>query len=171
IKPHSVLEGAIVHGGSDIGPFARLRAGTVLERGVHIGNFVEIKNSHLREGAKAGHLAYIGDASVGREVNFSAGAITANFDGLDKHRTTIEDGAFVGTNVTLVAPVTIAQGAFVGAGSTITTNLPEGSLGVTRASQKTLEGWAIKYWSKKLENAKPNKLPYIRTWLELRKSS
>jgi bifunctional UDP-N-acetylglucosamine pyrophosphorylase / glucosamine-1-phosphate N-acetyltransferase len=169
IKSHSVLEGAVLHQGSDVGPFARIRAGTILEVGVHVGNFVEIKNSHLLEGAKAGHLAYIGDASVGREVNFSAGAITANYDGLDKFRTTILDGAFIGTNVTLVAPVTIHQGAFVAAGSTITTDIPDGALGVTRASQKTLEGWAVKYWSKKLETAKANKLPIIRTWLEQRR--
>jgi bifunctional UDP-N-acetylglucosamine pyrophosphorylase / glucosamine-1-phosphate N-acetyltransferase len=169
VKPHSVLEGAVLKGGSDVGPFARIRAGTILESGVHVGNFVEIKNSHLLEGAKAGHLAYIGDASVGREVNFSAGAITANFDGLDKFRTVIQDGAFIGTNVTLVAPVTIHQGAFIAAGSTITTDVPQGALGVTRAGQKTLEGWAVKYWSKKLETAKTDKLPIIRKWLELRK--
>ena len=168
IKAHSVLEGAVLHGGADVGPFARIRAGTVLEAGVHVGNFVEIKNSHLQAGAKAGHLAYIGDATVGREVNFSAGAITANFDGLDKHRTTIEDGAFIGTNATLVAPITIHQGAFVAAGSTITTDLPEGVLGVTRASQKTLEGWAVKYWTRKLETAKANKLSIIRKWLAQR---
>ncbi len=171
IKPHSVLEGAVVKHGSDVGPFARLRSGTILEQGVHVGNFVEIKNSHLLEGAKAGHLAYIGDANIGREVNFSAGAITANYDGLDKFRTVIKDGAFIGTNVTLVAPVTIHQGAFIAAGSTITTDIPEGALGVTRANQKILEGWAVKYWSKKLETAKTSKLPIIRTWLEKRKLS
>jgi bifunctional UDP-N-acetylglucosamine pyrophosphorylase / glucosamine-1-phosphate N-acetyltransferase len=169
VKPHSVLEGAVLHGGSGVGPFARIRAGTILEADVHVGNFVEIKNSHLLEGAKAGHLAYIGDASVGREVNFSAGAITANYDGLDKFRTTILDGAFIGTNVTLVAPVTIHQGAFIAAGSTITTDIPDGALGVTRATQKTLEGWAVKYWNKKLETAKADKLPIIRTWLEQRR--
>jgi bifunctional UDP-N-acetylglucosamine pyrophosphorylase / glucosamine-1-phosphate N-acetyltransferase len=168
VKPHSVLEGAVLYGGSDVGPFARLRAGTVLESGVHVGNFVEIKNSHLASDSKAGHLAYIGDTTIGREVNFSAGAITANYDGLDKHHTEIQDGAFIGTNVTLVAPVTIAKGAFVAAGSTITTNLPEGALGVTRATQKTLESWAVKYWTRKLESAKANKLPYIRSWLSQR---
>ena len=171
IKSHSVLEGAVLHGGSEVGPFARIRSGTILEADVHVGNFVEIKNSHLLEGAKAGHLAYIGDANVGRDVNFSAGAITANYDGLDKFRTTILDGAFIGTNVTLVAPVTVHQGAFVAAGSTITTDVPEGALGVTRATQKTLEGWAVKYWGKKLETAKANKLSIIRKWLETRKLS
>ena len=169
IKSHSILEGAVLHTGADAGPFARIRAGTTLEAGVHVGNFVEIKNSHLLEGAKAGHLAYIGDSSVGREVNFSAGAITANYDGLDKFRTIIQDGAFIGTNVTLVAPVTIHQGAFVAAGSTITTDVLEGALGVTRATQKTLEGWAVKYWTRKLETANANKLPIIRKWLETRK--
>jgi bifunctional UDP-N-acetylglucosamine pyrophosphorylase / glucosamine-1-phosphate N-acetyltransferase len=170
VKSHSVLEGAIVHGGADVGPFARLRPGAILERDVHIGNFVEIKNSVLLEGAKAGHLAYIGDAEVGRDVNFSAGAITANYDGVHKHRTVIADGAFVGTNVTLVAPVTLEEGAFVAAGSTITTNLPEGALGVTRAPQKTVENWSQKYWTRKLEGAKPGKLPVIQRWLERRKT-
>ncbi len=169
VKPHSVLEGARLAIGSDVGPFARIRPGTVLEAGVHVGNFVEIKNSHLMADAKAGHLAYIGDATVGREVNFSAGAITANYDGVDKHRTTILDGAFIGTNATLVAPVTIEQGAFVAAGSTITTDVPEGALGVTRASQKILEGWSVKYWTKKLETAKSTKLPVIRNWLGMRR--
>jgi bifunctional UDP-N-acetylglucosamine pyrophosphorylase / glucosamine-1-phosphate N-acetyltransferase len=171
VKPHSVLEGAVLFNQVQVGPFARLRAGTVLESGVHVGNFVEIKNSYLSQDSKAGHLAYIGDAKVGREVNFSAGAITANFDGVDKHHTDIGDAAFIGTNVTLVAPVSIATGAFVAAGSTITTDLPEGALGVTRATQKTLDGWAVKYWTRKLETAKPNKLPHIRNWLGLRKSS
>jgi bifunctional UDP-N-acetylglucosamine pyrophosphorylase/glucosamine-1-phosphate N-acetyltransferase len=141
----------------------------VLGEGVHIGNFVEVKNSTLSEGAKAGHLAYIGDAEVGREVNFSAGAITANYDGVHKHRTTIKDGAFIGTNVTLVAPVTLEEGAFAAAGSTITTDLPEGTLGVTRAPQKTVEGWSERYWTRKLETAKPGKLPVIQRWLERRK--
>jgi bifunctional UDP-N-acetylglucosamine pyrophosphorylase / glucosamine-1-phosphate N-acetyltransferase len=169
VKPHSVLEGATVGAGCDVGPFARLRPGTVLKDGVHVGNFVEIKNSTLLEGAKAGHLAYIGDASVGREVNFSAGAITANYDGVHKHRTVIEDGAFVGTNATLVAPVHLHEGAFVAAGSTITTDLPEGALGVTRATQKTIEDWSQRYWTRKLENVKPGKLPVIQRWLERRK--
>ncbi len=165
VKPHSVLEGAILRGGVQVGPFARIRAGTILETDVHVGNFVEIKNSHLLEGAKAGHLAYIGDASVGREVNFSAGAITANFDGLDKFRTEIKDGAFIGTNVTLVAPVTIETGAFIAAGSVITTDIQEGALGVTRSPQKVLENWAVKYWTQKLETTKTYKLPFIRKWL------
>jgi bifunctional UDP-N-acetylglucosamine pyrophosphorylase / glucosamine-1-phosphate N-acetyltransferase len=169
IKPHSVLEGAVLESQVEVGPFARIRGGTVLKTGVHIGNFVEVKNSTLLEGAKAGHLAYIGDADVGREVNFSAGAITANYDGVHKHRTVIGDGAFIGTNVTLVAPVTIHQSAFVAAGSTITTDLPEGALGVTRAPQKTVEDWSERYWTKKLAGAKPGKNPVIQSWLEARK--
>ena len=169
IKPHSVLEGASLARGAQVGPFARIRAGSKLEENVHVGNFVEIKNSTLHEGAKAGHLAYIGDADLGREVNFSAGAITANYDGVHKHRTVIHDGAFIGTNVTLVAPVTIHQGAFVAAGSTITTDLPVGALGVTRAPQKTVEDWSERYWTKKLAGAKPNKNPVIQSWLEARK--
>ena len=169
IKPHSVLEGALLARGVQVGPFARIRAGSNLGVNVHVGNFVEVKNSTLHEGAKAGHLAYIGDADLGREVNFSAGAITANYDGVHKHRTVIHDGAFIGTNVTLVAPVTIQQGAFVAAGSTITTDLPEGALGVTRAPQKTVEDWSERYWTKKLLGAKPSKNPVIQNWLEARK--
>ena len=169
IKPHSVLEGASLARGAQVGPFARIRAGSKLGEYVHVGNFVEIKNSTLHEGAKAGHLAYIGDADIGREVNFSAGAITANYDGVHKHRTVIHDGAFIGTNVTLVAPVTIHQGAFVAAGSTITTDLPAGALGVTRAPQKTVEDWSERYWTKKLAGAKPSKNPVIQSWLEQRK--
>lgn len=169
IKPYSVLEGAVLAVGAQVGPFARIRAGSKLGANVHVGNFVEIKNSTLQDGAKAGHLAYIGDADLGREVNFSAGAITANYDGVHKHRTVIHDGAFIGTNATLVAPVTIHQGAFVAAGSTITTNLPEGSLGVTRAPQKTVEDWSERYWTKKLLGAKPSKNPVIQNWLEQRK--
>ena len=169
VKPHSVLEGAVLDSGAQIGPFARIRAGSRLGENVHVGNFVEIKNSTLQMGAKAGHLAYIGDADLGREVNFSAGAITANYDGVDKHRTVIGDGAFIGTNATLVAPLTVHQGAFVGAGSTITTDLPEGSLGVTRAPQRTVEDWSERYWTKKLADAKPNKNPVIQSWLRARK--
>jgi bifunctional UDP-N-acetylglucosamine pyrophosphorylase / glucosamine-1-phosphate N-acetyltransferase len=168
IKAHSVLEGAVLKKGVQAGPFVRLRKGTVLEADVHIGNFVEIKNSQLLEGAKAGHLAYIGDATVGREVNFSAGSITANFDGLDKHRTQIGDGAFIGTNATLIAPLDVAEGAFVAAGSTISKDVPEAALAVARGDQKTLEGWSERYWTKKLETAKPDKLPVIRRWLERR---
>ncbi len=169
IKPHSVLEGALLDRGAQVGPFARIRAGSRLGVNVHVGNFVEVKNSTLLEGAKAGHLAYIGDADLGCEVNFSAGAITANYDGVHKHRTVIGDGAFIGTNATLVAPLTIQQGAFVAAGSTITTDLPEGALGVTRAPQRTVDDWSERYWTKKLAGAKPNKNPVIQSWLEARK--
>lgn len=169
VKPHSVLEGAVLEARVQVGPFARIRAGSRLGENVHVGNFVEVKNSTLFEGAKAGHLAYIGDADIGREVNFSAGAITANYDGAHKHRTVIGDGAFIGTNATLVAPVTIAVGAFVAAGSTITTDLPEGALGVTRAPQKTIADWSEGYWTKKLAGAKPSKNPVIQSWLEQRK--
>ncbi len=168
VKPHSVLEGALVQAGSDVGPFARLRPGTVLERGVHVGNFVEIKNSHLLDGAKAGHLAYIGDAEIGREVNFSAGAVTANYDGVDKHRTTVKDGAFIGTNVTLVAPLTVHEAAFVAAGSTVTGDVPEAALAVARGHQKILEGWSERYWTRKLQNVKLGKLPFIQNWLAAR---
>jgi bifunctional UDP-N-acetylglucosamine pyrophosphorylase/glucosamine-1-phosphate N-acetyltransferase len=169
VKAHSVIEGATLHAGAHVGPFARIRPGTVLESDVHVGNFVEIKNSRLLEGAKAGHLAYIGDAEVGRDVNFSAGAITANFDGVHKHRTVIGDAAFIGTNATLVAPLNVHPGAFVAAGSTITTDLPEGALGVTRAPQKTIDDWSARYWTKKLSGVKPGKHRVIQNWLAQRK--
>ncbi len=125
-----------------VGPFARLRPGTVLGSDVHIGNFVEVKNSTLGAGSKANHLAYLGDATVGANVNFGAGGIVANYDGANKHRTVIEDRAHVGSNAVLVAPVSIGAGATVGAGSTITKDVAPGQLAVARAKQMVLDGWA-----------------------------
>lgn len=124
-----------------LGPFARLRPGARLGAQVHIGNFVEVKNSELGEGAKANHLAYVGDATVGARVNIGAGSITANYDGANKHRTTIGDDAHVGSNCVLVAPVTVGAGATIGAGSTIGKNAPAGQLTVARARQATIGGW------------------------------
>ena len=132
---NSVLDSAKVGSGTTVGPFAYLRPGTVLGKGCRVGNFVEIKNANLDDGAKMAHLAYIGDADVGKGVNYSCGAITANYDGEKKHRTIIGDGAFIGCNSNLVAPVEIGTGAFVAAGSTITKDLPAGSLGIARARQ------------------------------------
>jgi len=109
--------------------------------GVRIGNFVEVKNSRLGEGSKADHLSYVGDADVGRGVTIGCGAVTVNYDGTQKHRTQIRDGAFVGCNANLIAPVCVEQGAYVAAGSTITTAVPEGALGVARARQRNIEGW------------------------------
>jgi len=125
-----------------VGPFARLRAGAVLGAHVHIGNFVEIKNSTLDEGAKANHLAYVGDAHLGARVNFGAGAITANYDGANKHRTVIQSDVHVGSNSVLVAPLTIGAGGTVGAGSTITKSTEPGALSITRAKQLSVQNWS-----------------------------
>jgi bifunctional UDP-N-acetylglucosamine pyrophosphorylase / glucosamine-1-phosphate N-acetyltransferase len=134
-------QGAVVGAHSVIGPFARLRPGAVLGQDVHIGNFVEVKNSTLANGAKANHLAYLGDAHVGERVNYGAGSITANYDGANKHRTVIEADVHVGSNCVLVAPVTLGAGGTIGAGSTITKDTPEQSLSVVRAKQVTISGW------------------------------
>ena len=126
---------------AQVGPYSRLRPGAQLGAEVHVGNFVEVKNSTLAEGAKANHLAYLGDASVGERVNYGAGCITANYDGAHKHRTTIGDDVHVGSNSTLVAPVCIGAGATVGAGSAITRDVPAGALALRRAPQQAREGW------------------------------
>jgi bifunctional UDP-N-acetylglucosamine pyrophosphorylase/glucosamine-1-phosphate N-acetyltransferase len=141
VRAHCDIEGAITEGAVLIGPFARLRPGTVLADGVHIGNFVETKNAKIGLGSKANHLTYLGDAVIGASVNIGAGVITCNYDGANKHTTTIENGAFIGSNAALVAPVTIGQDATVGAGSVIGKNAPAGKLTVARAKQVTLEGW------------------------------
>jgi bifunctional UDP-N-acetylglucosamine pyrophosphorylase / glucosamine-1-phosphate N-acetyltransferase len=133
--------GVKVGAGSLIGPFARLRPGADLAEEVHIGNFVEVKNSTLARGAKANHLAYLGDATVGERVNYGAGSITANYDGANKHRTVIEADVHVGSNCVLVAPVTLGAGATIGAGSTVTKDAPAGQLTVVRAKQMSLAGW------------------------------
>ena len=145
IHPYTHIDGeklgASVGEGALIGPFARLRPGAQLGREVHIGNFVEVKNSTLADGAKANHLAYLGDATVGERVNYGAGAITANYDGANKHRTVIEADVHIGSNCVLVAPVTIGAGATVGGGSTITKDVPPGSLGVARGKQVAIANW------------------------------
>jgi len=126
---------------STIGPFARLRPGTELSEAVHIGNFVETKKTKLGKGSKANHLSYLGDAVIGEKVNIGAGTITCNYDGVNKFQTTIEDGVFVGSNSSLVAPVTISQDATIGAGSVITKNAPAGQLTVSRARQTSISEW------------------------------
>jgi bifunctional UDP-N-acetylglucosamine pyrophosphorylase/glucosamine-1-phosphate N-acetyltransferase len=131
----------MVGAGAIIGPFARLRPGAALGPEVHIGNFVEIKNSTMGEGSKANHLAYVGDASVGARANIGAGTIVANYDGANKHHTAIGADAHTGSNSVLVAPVTIGDGATVGAGSTITKDVPAGTLAVARGKQAHIEGW------------------------------
>jgi len=127
--------------GSLIGPFARLRPGAMLAEDVHVGNFVEVKNSTLARGAKANHLAYLGDATVGERVNYGAGSITANYDGANKHRTVIGADVHVGSNCVLIAPVTVGAGATIGGGSTISKDAPAGQLTVSRARQVSLTGW------------------------------
>ncbi len=141
IHPYTHIEGAVVGAGALVGPFARLRPGAELGEQVHIGNFVEVKNSRLAKGAKANHLAYLGDATVGERVNFGAGSITANYDGANKHRTVIGDDVHVGSNCVLVAPVTLGAGATIGGGSTISKSAPAGQLTVARARQATIAGW------------------------------
>lgn len=128
-----------------IGPYVHLRPDTVIGNNVKIGNFVEVKNSHVGTGSKLPHLSYIGDSDIGRSVNIGCGCITVNYDGKKKHRTIIEDNAFVGCNSNMVAPVTIGAGAYIGAGSTITKDVPGDDLGIARAKQKNIEGWAAKY--------------------------
>ncbi|MDF2715028.1 MAG: glmU [Paenibacillus sp.] len=153
---HSVLSEAEVGEGSTIGPFAYLRPGAKLSSNVKIGDFVEIKNAFLDEGAKVSHLSYIGDAHVGKNVNVGCGAITVNYDGFNKHRTVIGDDAFVGSNVNLVAPVTIGKGAFVVAGSTITNDVAENDLAIARERQTNKTGYAEKLRGR-FKAAKENK--------------
>ncbi len=141
VRPHCDLEGVISEGAAQIGPFARLRPGTVLADGVHIGNFVETKKATLGKGSKANHLTYLGDAVVGSGTNIGAGTITCNYDGVNKFRTTIGDKVFVGSNSALVAPVTLEDGATIGAGSVITRDAPEGKLTVARSRQQTVDDW------------------------------
>jgi len=142
LHPFTHVEGARVGPGALVGPFARLRPGADLGAEVHIGNFVEVKNSTLAAGAKANHLAYLGDATVGERVNYGAGSITANYDGANKHRTVIEADVHIGSNCVLVAPVTIGAGGTVGGGSTITKNTPPGALSVARGKQVSIANWA-----------------------------
>ena len=141
IKPFSHIDDATIGAASQIGPYARLRPGTELGEDVHVGNFVEVKNSTVAAHSKANHLAYIGDATVGSRVNIGAGVITCNYDGANKFRTVIEDDAFVGSDSQLVAPVTIGKGATLGAGTTLTKDAPAGKLTISRPKQITIEGW------------------------------
>lgn len=141
VKSHSVIEGAELAAGCSVGPFARLRPGSVLEQGATIGNFVEIKNTRMGPGAKASHLSYLGDAEVGAEANIGAGTITCNYDGANKHLTQIGAGAFIGSNSSLVAPVSIGDNATIGAGSTITKTVAASELAVARGKQISIPGW------------------------------
>ena len=151
IRAFCHIEGARIEDGAIIGPFARLRPGTELGPRVHIGNFVEVKNGRLGAGAKANHLAYIGDASVGAASNVGAGTIVCNYDGFDKTRTEIGAGSFIGSNSTLVSPLQIGDGAFVAAGSVITRDVPADALAVARGRQTDKPGWAGKFREYKQE--------------------
>jgi bifunctional UDP-N-acetylglucosamine pyrophosphorylase/glucosamine-1-phosphate N-acetyltransferase len=136
-----VLDRAVVGERSVVGPFARLRPDARLHEDVHVGNFVEVKKAELLRGAKANHLTYLGDATVGERVNIGAGTITCNYDGVNKWRTEIGAGAFIGSGTMLVAPVKVGAGATIGAGSTITTDAPDGKLTLERSKQVTIDGW------------------------------
>jgi bifunctional UDP-N-acetylglucosamine pyrophosphorylase/glucosamine-1-phosphate N-acetyltransferase len=136
-----LIVGARVAEGAVIGPFAHLRAATEVGRGAKIGNFVELKATSIGAGSKASHLAYLGDATIGANVNVGAGVITCNYDGQEKHQTVIEDGAFIGSDAQLIAPVRVGKGAYVAAGSSITSDVPPGALGVARGRQTNIDGW------------------------------
>ncbi len=152
IHPFTHIEGARIGAGALVGPYARLRPGADLGDEVHIGNFVEVKNSSLAKGAKANHLAYLGDATVGERVNYGAGSITANYDGANKHRTVIGNDVHIGSNCVLIAPVTIGDGGTVGGGSTISKNTPAGQLTVARGKQVSIAGW-----TRPVKQGKPGK--------------
>ncbi|MBL3823541.1 MULTISPECIES: bifunctional UDP-N-acetylglucosamine diphosphorylase/glucosamine-1-phosphate N-acetyltransferase GlmU [Marinobacter] len=141
IKAHSVIEGAVIGASAQIGPFARIRPGTELAANTKVGNFVETKKAIVGEGSKINHLSYVGDASLGRNVNVGAGTITCNYDGVNKYRTVLGDGVFVGSNTALVAPVTVAADATIGAGSTITRDVADHELAVARGRQRNIAGW------------------------------
>jgi bifunctional UDP-N-acetylglucosamine pyrophosphorylase/glucosamine-1-phosphate N-acetyltransferase len=141
---HSYLVDSTIGAGTHVGPYAHMRANADIGANARIGNFVEIKNSTLGEGTKAAHLAYLGDATIGRKVNIGCGVITVNYDGVRKFRTTVEDGAFIGSNSNLIAPVTVHADGYVAAGSTITEDVPAGALAVGRGRQYVKEGWVAK---------------------------
>jgi len=154
IRAFSHLEGAEVGEGAQIGPFARLRPGTKLGAKTRIGNFVEVKASTFGDGAKANHLSYVGDSDVGAKANIGAGTITCNYDGFDKHRTEIGEGAFIGSNSALVAPVKVGKGAYVGTGSVVTEDIPADALAVARGRQHVKEGWAAEMRRSREKNGK-----------------
>ncbi|MCC6642132.1 MAG: bifunctional UDP-N-acetylglucosamine diphosphorylase/glucosamine-1-phosphate N-acetyltransferase GlmU [Deltaproteobacteria bacterium] len=149
VKAHTVIESSRLDDGVVIGPMAHLRPATHLGPRVRVGNFVEVKNSHLGEESKADHLSYIGDADVGRHAHFGCGVITVNYDGVSKHRTSVAEGAFVGCNSNLIAPITLEKDSYVAAGSTVTHDVPAGALAVARERQRNVEGWRARRPSKK----------------------
>lgn len=156
VKAHCYFTNAVVGDGAQIGPFAQLRPESVVGKKAHVGNFVELKKTTLGDGSKANHLSYLGDATIGQNVNVGAGTITCNYDGKAKHRTVLEDGVFVGSDTQFVAPVTVGRGAYIGAGSTITRDVPGDSLALSRVKQAEVKGWANRSAKK---SAKPKKSP------------
>jgi bifunctional UDP-N-acetylglucosamine pyrophosphorylase / glucosamine-1-phosphate N-acetyltransferase len=154
INDSCVIVESVVDDDGRIGPFAHLRPASHMMAGCHVGNFVELKKTTLGEGSKANHLAYLGDATIGAGVNVGAGAITCNYDGVRKHPTTIEDGAFIGSDSQLIAPVTIGAGAYVAAGSTITEDVPAGALGIARGRQQNIPGWVEEKRRLRADNSK-----------------
>jgi bifunctional UDP-N-acetylglucosamine pyrophosphorylase/glucosamine-1-phosphate N-acetyltransferase len=144
IKPYCVASESTVGDDAQIGPWAHIRPGSVLENEVHLGNFVETKKTRLGRGAKANHLTYLGDADIGSKVNVGCGTITCNYDGVNKHKTVIEDGAFIGSDTQLIAPVTVGKGAYVGTGTTVREDVPPGALAVSAGKQRNIEGWVEK---------------------------
>ncbi len=144
LLPYTVATDAVIGARAHVGPFAHLRPGTILEAAVKIGNFVETKKAHFGRGAKASHLSYIGDAEIGADCNIGAGTITCNYDGVNKFKTTLGDGVFIGSDSQLVAPVTLGDGAYVGAGTTVTRDVPAGALAISRTDQRNIEGWTAK---------------------------
>ena len=159
VEAHSTIHSGKLAARASIGPFARLRPGADIRAGAHIGNFVEVKNALVHEGAKAGHLTYLGDATIGREANIGAGTITCNYDGVSKHHTSIGDRVFIGSDSALVAPVRIGAGAYVAAGSTITENVPADALAIARGRQSNKRGWAAARRRELKRNAKPKARP------------
>lgn len=149
VRNHTVVSDSTIESGALIGPFAHVRPGSEVGEGAHVGNFVELKKTTMGKGAKANHLAYLGDASIGAAVNIGAGTITCNYDGDKKHQTVVGAGVFVGSNSTLVAPVTLADGSYIAAGSTVTKDVPAGALAIGRARQENKAGWTARRASKK----------------------
>jgi bifunctional UDP-N-acetylglucosamine pyrophosphorylase / glucosamine-1-phosphate N-acetyltransferase len=152
LGPYTVIDDAVIEEGAKVGPFARLRPGTIVGKGARVGNFVEIKKSRIGAGSKVNHLTYLGDARLGRGVNVGAGTITCNYDGFKKSLTTIADGAFIGSNTNLVAPVRVGRDAIIGAGSTITRDVPADALAVARSRQLIKEKWAYEFRKKQKAN-------------------
>jgi bifunctional UDP-N-acetylglucosamine pyrophosphorylase/glucosamine-1-phosphate N-acetyltransferase len=148
-----VIEDSRLEDGCSVGPFAHLRPGTIVKRNARVGNFVELKKTELGEGSKANHLSYLGDARIGKRVNVGAGTITCNYDGINKHQTVVDDDVFIGSDVSLIAPVKVGKGAVIGAGSVVTQDVAADALALGRARQVVKPGW-VKSWREKMKKGK-----------------